>query len=98
MKKIVLIITILLITMSILFNPTKEDFNKKIHKISTGEENTYEQYKMFGIDKIYESGYERKNFYLFSIYKTNGKTNKLWDKEEFKNKKRYGNYSPEGLI
>ena len=69
-----------------MLNPTKEDFNRKINEITYGDTHTYEEMKLFGVDKIYESGYERKNFFIFSVYITNGKTNQLWTKEGYKGK------------
>jgi hypothetical protein len=81
----IVLLSIFIIAM-VLFNPTKEDFNKKIHEISSDGSTTYEEAKLFGIDKIYESGYERKEFYLFSIYTTNGSTNKLWIKDGYAGK------------
>ena len=76
----------IILVLLVLFNPSKEDFNKKIHEISTGSSTTYEEIKLFGIDKIYESGYSRDNFYIFSIYKTNGETNSLWTADGYKGK------------
>lgn len=76
-----------LIVAMLLFNPNKEDFNEKIHEISSeGSNISYEQAKLFGVEKVYESGYESQNYYIFSIYKTNGSTNKLWTKEGYAGK------------
>lgn len=85
MKKITILIIIIIAILSFT-NPTSEDFNRKIHEISYTGNNTYEEMKIFGIDKIYSSGYKRENYIIFSIYTTNGKTNKLWTKEGYKDK------------
>ena len=87
-KGILLILIIIFLLLAALFNPTKEDFNKKIHEISSdGTTNvTYEQVKLLGLEKLYESGYERKNYYIFSIYTTNGSTNTMWTKPTFAGK------------
>jgi ABC-type lipoprotein release transport system permease subunit len=85
-RNIIILLILILIVAMVLFNPTKEDFNKKIHEISSDGSITYEEAKLFGADKIYESGYERQNYYLFSIYTTNGSTNKLWTKDGYAGK------------
>ena len=76
-KKKTDIIIIIFLILLFLLNPTKEDFNRKINEITYGDTHTYEEMKLFGVDKINgktnqlwtKEGYKGKNITYVGIGK-----------------------------